>query len=165
VPVVGSVARHLRRHRMTVVPRHLRSEAGRAGDATLREVRDRTPVGERIDPETGAYLGPSGVLLRSIRKIGVRPDGEGGYETGAYTLNRVAGIVEHGAPPHWIHPRRGHFLRWWDGPGNERFARSVHHPGFEGRFMFAQGVNAALVSEMLDANTRLQLALERGWEP
>lgn len=138
----------------------MRNEANRAMRASRDQVRKRTPIGRRIDPNTGNDLGPSGRLRNSVSGIRPRPTRPGhSYTTGAHSERREAGLVERGSPPHPIAARRAKTLRFWLGPGNIAFRKKVAHPGFDGYHMFSEGIAAALAEEMKGANTRLQLVL------
>lgn len=49
-------------------------------------------------------------------------------------------IVEKGAKPHTITPKKGKYLVFKGAGGTPVFARRVEHPGFKGRGMFAKTV-------------------------
>lgn len=138
-------------------PSFLRDEARHVGELTTREVASRTPVGRRVDQNTGADLGPSGRARRSWKPIPPRRIADG-YESGASSGVAYVPELENGAPAHII-PQGGRaagvWLRFWS-HGELRFAREVHHPGMRGHFMMERGLREAERRYQSEADRRLQ---------
>jgi len=79
----------------------------------------------------------TGFLRESIQKIQT-PKGWKVMATAPY-----AGIVDQGARPHVIFPRRTKYLSWIDaGTGLRVFASMVQHPGFMGRHFVSRTAQA-----------------------
>jgi hypothetical protein len=154
--VRGSFAKKCRTaHRR--LPAFYMREANLAATIVRDEVRDRTPIGRVVDPETGRDLGPSGRLKNSVKRIRPKKVPGNRIVTGAYSPLSYANDVEGGTSPHVIKPKRGivktgpkaglkrrENVRFWS-QGTIHFAQQVNHPGMPGHHMFARGLQAARV--------------------
>jgi hypothetical protein len=148
----GSVSGQLRAVKGGL-PGHIAREASRASGIIRDEVRDRTPVGRVIDQRTGADLGPSGKLKRSIRPLPVVRTSQDTWLTGAYSRLDYASHVEYGTRKHVIKGRP--YLAFWDN-GRLVVTKRVMHPGNWGHHMFLLGALEAEAIWLSTANTRLQ---------
>jgi hypothetical protein len=73
-----------------------------------------------------------GILRESVtRKL--TPKGFTVRPTASY-----APFVDQGTRPHTIYPVNATVLRWYGPSGEAVFSRSVHHPGFAGRFFMSK---------------------------
>lgn len=145
------------------LPDFFEREATRAGEIATREIAQRTPVGRRINAQTGADEGPSGHLKASWRPIPVRVHA-GTYTSGSYTLVEYAPYVEYDTRRHIIPtggPEAGIVLHFFS-HGEEIFTRSVHHPGTRGKYMMTRGLNATERIFLPEAERRLQLLIDGG---
>jgi hypothetical protein len=150
--VVGSASLALKRVKAGF-PQFIAAEARRAGEITRDEVRDLTPIGTVVDPKTGAVLGPSGKLRRSIRPLPVVRTGPDTWITGAYSRLPYASFVEYGTRKHVINGRP--YLAFWAG-GQLVVTKRVVHPGSWGHHMFSLGVLRAEAIWATNANARTQ---------
>jgi hypothetical protein len=158
--VRGSIASDVRAIQRDM-PKWLAKEAKIASDISVEEVRRRTPIGRIIDPETGHDLGPSGKLWHSISPIKPHYIAPGVLETGAYSDNEVANMVEEGTRAHPIPmPGRHTVLRFWS-EGRLYYRSRVNHPGTRGAHMFARGIVAAERRYAVGAERRLKVLFTR----
>lgn len=133
-------------------PREIQREWGRRA---LEEVRERTPIG-RPDPFEAGHVG--GKLRASWR---VRTYQRGGvWVSSVSTGVDYAEFVERGTSPHTIHARNARALRFMAG-GATVFARSVRHPGTEGHFMLARGIEATRIEFYLTSKGPLRSMIRR----
>lgn len=155
--VSGSLSAEMQSLR-TQLPSFLLSEADRASGLMRDQVRDRTPIGRIVNPQTGLDLGPSGKLRRSIRPLPVMRIGADRWLTGAYSRVSYASFVEDGTRAHVIDGNQN--LRFWS-QGQLFYRKQVKHPGAPGQHMFLRGALAAEVLWQGGADTRLQNFLVR----
>jgi hypothetical protein len=185
MPIKGSIADVFQRQARGL-PRFLHGEAERSGAIVVDEVRDRTPIGRKIDALTGRDLGPSGEARAGWYQIPVRAPSSGGRSVGSFTSGaandiRHAGWLNDGTKRHIIMPRedrapmsvistrrpRGDaqphtpepHLRFWT-KGHLAFAKKVNHPGTRGKHMAEEGLAAADARWQVEGETRLQDWLE-----
>lgn len=90
----------------------------------------------------------TGFLRESITSE-LLPDGFKVYAAAPY-----AGFVDQGTGPHVIFPRVAKTLRFELPSGAVIFARSVHHPGFPGRF-FTLKTAEAVLAKLQDLMNRI----------
>lgn len=155
--VRGSLAADIRALRRKL-PGHFADQADKASELIRDEVRDRTPVGTRIDQRTGAVLGPSGALRRSVRPLPTVRVAHDTWVCGAYSTKSYVEHVEYGTRAHIIEGNL--YLRFWSN-GNMVIRRRVNHPGMRGHHMFALGLAEAAAKWPVGADTRLQAFLTR----
>jgi hypothetical protein len=154
--IKGSVAGDLGRLAQRL-PVFFDGEARRARRVLRDEIQDRTPVGRRVDPDTGRDLGPSGRLRRSVRVMPVRRIGRERWVTGAESNEDHASHVEFGTRRHVI---QGNLhLRYWSN-GQLHFHQRVNHPGAPGVFMFLRGAQAAEKIWAQNADRQLQVFID-----
>lgn len=142
----------------------LRDEARYVGELTTSEVAKLTPVGRIIDA-TGRDHGASGHAKRSWKPIEPRRKRTGSeitWESGTWSDVDYVPALETGARRHII-PRGGsaagivlHFFS----KGQERYARSVNHPGMLGVHMMERGLRAAERDYARVADQRYQRFLD-----
>jgi hypothetical protein len=135
---------------------YMREEAEELREEMRVQIRRRTPIGSRIDVNTGVDLGPSGALRRSVNDMPIRRVGADTWRGGVESRLDYASHVEYGTRRHIIEGNR--YLRFWVGR-RMVIRRRVQHPGMDGAFMFLEGSRVAEARWETAANRRLSREL------
>jgi hypothetical protein len=139
------------------IPSFMRRETRYVSQLATREIAQRTPIGKKVDQETGEDRGTSGKLRRGWRPISPRQEGNT-YTGGSYNDVDYTRYVEDGTREHIIRAH-GIALHFWS-KGEEFFRRQVHHPGTRGVFMAERGLKEADRQYGREADARLQAFLD-----